>query len=160
MATSQEVLEQLHEEAKRQTSLLLSINARQQKMAEVQAAQTPVFKELDRNLKNLIWHQEASLDMHRMIEHRQSLTSPDGNDTWRHGDQVCAGELWYGSDQIWANLASQVKLRVTSKGQLPAECDLRRGQYVAVHKYLKYHGKLCTTRVEGWSVASSSKDED
>ena len=160
MASSQVGLEELLQEARLQTSLLQVIVASNQKLVENQAVQTTLLQELVKDQKNSLWYQAANLDMQKIIEHRQSMTSPDGNDTWRHGDQVCSGEIWHGSDQIWANLASQVMQRVTSKGQLPAECDLRRGQYVAVQKFLKYHGQLCTTRVEGWSVASSSKDED
>ena len=88
-------------------------------------------------------------------ECRQSITTPDGNDTWRHADQVASGELWTGSDPIWSNLAAQLKLRITSKGQLPAECDLRRGQYQAVYQFLKHHKQLCTTQVQGWGEFDS-----
>ena len=48
-------------------------------------------------------------------------------------------------------------MRITSKGQLPAECDLRRGQYVAVRKFLQKHGKMCSTRSQWDGVSEGTQ---
>ena len=154
------VLEQLRQEATLQTGFLKSIEESQKKMAENQALQTQAFEQLVKDQEWGLWYQSHTLENQKNMEHRQNLTTPDGNDAWRHADQVCAGELWYGGDQLWAVLATQVHLRVTSKGQLPAECDLRRGQWWAVHRVLQFHGKLCAAKVQGWGPESTSGAED
>ena len=133
------MMEQLLHEANRQTRLLQAISENQLLLVQYQGQQTVVLEQLLQETKNQLWFQEESLDTQRIQERRQSVTGPDGNDTWRHGDQVTSGEVWYGSEKIWSNLAAQVALRITSKGQLPAECDLRRGQYMAVQKHLQFH---------------------
>ena len=126
-------------------------------MAANQAEQKAMLVQLLDGSKNSLWHQSAQLDMQKIQEHRQSITNPDGNDTWRHADQVCCGDIWQGGPAIWKNLAAQVSMRITSKGQLPAECDLRRGQYVAVKKFLQKHNKLCTTRVQWDGISEGTQ---
>ena len=130
---------QLLHEAKSQTRLLQDISKNQLLLLKYQGQQTVALEQILQETKDQLWFQEESLNTQKIKEKRQSVTGPDGNDTWRHGDQVTSGEVWYGSEKIWSNLAAQVGLRITSKGPLPAECDLRRGQHMAVEKHLQFH---------------------
>ena len=53
-----------------------------------------------------------------------------------HGDQAASGEIWSGMADIWQAIATEISQSIVSKGQLPAESDLRRGQYYAAHQFL------------------------
>ena len=77
-----------------------------------------------------------------------------------HGDQAASGEIWSGTADIWKALDTKIVQNILSKGQLPAECDLRRGQYKAVHEFLQYWGKLALTPGhEPWAPeAQASQD--
>ena len=146
---SQSQMDQLLEVTRQTNQLLQTMVQNQFLHREETRAMKAVLQEVQEHVKNQLWYQEQALSVQQIQECRQSITTPDGNDTWRHADQVASGELWTGSDPIWRNLAAQVQLRITSKGQLPAECDLRRGQYRAVQKFLQKHKQLCTTKAAG-----------
>ena len=76
------------------------------------------------------------------MEMRQSLNNPDTNDAFRHTHQAACGQVWDVPPACIQRVASLITDRVTSIGQLPAECDHRRGQFNAVEDFLKAHGCL------------------
>ena len=147
---SQSVMDLMLEEYRKTNQLLETVVQNQLEDQKDTKEMKAMLQNLQTHAQHQLWYQGELLMLTKIQEARQSMTTPDGNDSWRHADQVASGELWSGSDPVWKTLAHQLKSRITSKGQLPAECDLRRGQYRAVYQFLKENDKLCTTKAQGW----------
>ena len=95
--------------------------------------------EFQRAVQKALWRLQDKISM---MEMRQSLNNPDTNDAIRHTHQAAAGEVWDEPPACLQRVASLIRDRVTSIGQLPAECDHRRGQFNAVEDFLKANGCL------------------
>ena len=95
--------------------------------------------QFQRDIKMALWHIQQKV---QNMEMRQSLNNPDTNDALRHTHQAASGQVWGVPPACIKRVASLIDDRVTSIGQLPAECDHRRGQFNAVEDFLKANGCL------------------
>ena len=72
------------------------------------------------------------------IEMRQSMTHPTPGDSLRHADQVSRGEIWGANPEVWRQVAIQLDQEgIYSRGQMPCQADLNRGQHHALEELLR-----------------------
>ena len=164
MAEAPQLVQLMQELVAEQKKMTQAVQLLVQSHTALQQTQKGLFQlqsQANLDLQHELWYSNSQLEMLKIQEHRQSLNTPDVCDAWRHGDQVASGEIWSGTPGIWQTIAKQISQNIVSKGQLPAECDLRRGQYKAVHELLKYEGRLALTPgTEPWAQADAEASQD
>ena len=131
-AQMEKMMVQLNKNCERTSDLLHGI-LQDQKKSHYETWQ------FQRDVKMMLWCIQQKV---QNMEMRQSLNNPDTNDALRHTHQAASGQVWGVPPACIQRVASLITDRVTSIGQLPAECDHRRGQFNAVEDFLKANGCL------------------
>ena len=131
------------------------------KQTELQQQILKAIQDQIQQLEEIKWYSQKTVEKTTNIELRSSVAGGVVQEDRRHLHEFLVGQNWSVPDQTWTRIAQWINHRIwasknarilrtsdlcspdcCTQGQMPMECDFRRGRSQVLEGYLQSAGKL------------------